>query len=58
MATENEKASCKKKVRFANQAAAQAAIKKINPIKRLGKPSRVYKCPVCSGYHLTSSSKR
>jgi hypothetical protein len=54
MANINESAACKKKVRFKNDAAAQAALKKINPTKALKKPSRVYKCPVCAGWHLTS----
>lgn len=58
MASETEKASCKRKVRYANDAAAQAALKRINPSHALKKPTRVYKCPVCSGYHLTSQRQK
>lgn len=54
MASPNEKAACKRKVRYGSDAAAQAAIKKINPVRALAKPSRVYRCPVCAGWHLTS----
>jgi hypothetical protein len=58
MTSLNEKAACKKKKRFSNEAAAKDALKKINPARKLGKPYRIYKCPVCFGYHLTSSNKR
>ncbi len=54
MTSSNEVTACKRKTRFSNDAAAQAALKKINPVRALAKPSRVYKCPVCSGWHLTS----
>ena len=57
MATSNEIAACKRKTRYASDAAAQAALKKINPTHALKKPTRVYKCPVCGGYHLTSQRK-
>jgi len=55
MASDYEKAKCKSKKRFANDVLAQAALKKINPNKAANKPSRVYKCTVCAGFHLTSS---
>jgi hypothetical protein len=58
MPSSNEIASCKKKIRFSSDAAAQAARKKINPAKRLKRPYRVYKCPVCFGWHLTSQPKK
>jgi hypothetical protein len=54
MATPKETAACKRKRRFNTDADAVAAIKKINPTHALNKPTRVYKCPVCAGYHLTS----
>ncbi|HSX43790.1 MAG TPA: hypothetical protein VLE69_00615 [Candidatus Saccharimonadales bacterium] len=54
MPTPIEKAACKKKVRYSTSAAADAALKRINPSHKLNKPTRVYKCPVCAGYHLTS----
>lgn len=54
MPYKKEIAICKQKVRFANSAAAGAALDRINPGRKSGKPLRVYKCPVCSGYHLTS----
>jgi hypothetical protein len=58
MASDREKDICKSKRRFPNDAAAQDALKKINPKHRLKRPYRVYKCPVCSGYHLTSQPRR
>lgn len=56
MTSLNEKDICKRKRRFANEAAAKDAIKKINPKKSLGAPRRVYKCSVCGGYHLSSKA--
>ena len=58
MATSKEKEMCTRKKRFSSDAATQAALKKINPTRALKKPARVYKCPVCSGWHLTSSRNR
>jgi len=57
MATQSEKDACKRKRRFGSDADAQAALKKINPLHALKKPTRVYKCGICSGYHLTSQRK-
>lgn len=57
MATPNEIRACKRKRRFNNDADAQAALKLINPRHALKKPTRVYKCNVCFGYHLTSQRK-
>lgn len=54
MASINEKVACKRKRRFGSDADAQAALKRINPTRELKKPTRVYKCPVCFGYHLTT----
>jgi hypothetical protein len=50
----NANKNCKVKVRFNSDAAAQAALKRINPTKALKKPRRVYKCPHCAGWHLSS----
>jgi len=58
MFSSNEKIACKRKTRFTSDAAAQAALKKIKSGWFSKKPSRVYKCPVCSGWHLTSRPKR
>jgi len=58
MSSPNEVTACKKKTRFSSDPAAQAALKKINPGGKLKKPYRVYKCPVCAGWHLTSKSKQ
>jgi hypothetical protein len=58
MSSDKEKAACKSKKRFSSDPAAQAALKKINPARKLKKPYRVYKCPVCSGWHLSSQSKK
>lgn len=58
MANFKERDNCRRKVRFTSDAAAQAALQRINPAKKSGKPLRVYKCPVCSGWHLTSQRSR
>ena len=58
MPYKNEIPQCKKKVRFASNGAAQAALQRINPTLRPNKPIRVYRCPVCSGWHLTSKKSR
>ncbi|MCA9343589.1 hypothetical protein KC947_01395 [Candidatus Saccharibacteria bacterium] len=52
-----EKKNCKNKTRYSNDASAQEALKRINQNKTLGKPRRVYKCPVCNGWHLSSKAK-
>jgi hypothetical protein len=52
----NKDKTCKGKVRFSSDAAAQAALKKINPTRANNKPRRVYKCPRCGGWHLTSKN--
>ena len=57
MASEAEKLNCKRKRRFNNDVEAQAALKRINPGKASRGPSRVYKCQVCGGYHLSSKPK-
>jgi hypothetical protein len=57
MASEYEKAACKKKVRYGNPVAAENALKLINPRHASKKPTRFYKCPVCAGWHLTSKPK-
>ena len=58
MPNPNEIANCKKKVRFANEATAKAALQKIVSTWKLKKPNRSYKCSVCSGWHLSSQKKR
>lgn len=57
MATDNERASCKRKKRYSSDASTQAALRLINPFKKQNKPYRVYKCRVCNGWHLTSQPK-
>lgn len=57
MTSDTEKANCKRKVRYKNDVSAVEALKRINLHKKLGKPYRVYKCNVCSGFHLSSKPK-
>ena len=58
MPSDAEKAKCKRKVRFDSELAAKSALKKINPGGRGKLPSRMYKCPVCFKWHLSSQPKR
>lgn len=54
----SQKKRCEKK-RFRDQAQATAALRRItaNPHqKKPRQPQRVYQCPRCKGYHLTSMS--
>lgn len=53
----HDRKMCKNKVRYANESSALAAIARINPRHIRTKPNRAYKCPRCSGYHLTKASK-
>lgn len=50
------------KARFNNWAEANERLKDIQSRKQEYKkykiPSRVYKCPLCNGFHLTSKEKR
>jgi|GEM_PF-5956092 len=47
---------CTNKRRFDTDAHAQYALKQINPgNSKANRPTRVYKCPHCAGYHLTRS---
>jgi hypothetical protein len=56
MPSDKEKLNCKSKKRFATDAEARSALAHLK--SKPGKhPSRVYKCPVCFGYHLTSKPK-
>lgn len=57
MASDKEKTNCKRKVRYKNDASAVEALKRINLHKKTGMPSRVYKCSVCAGWHLSSKPK-
>lgn len=57
MASDIEKQNCKRKVRYSNEPSATAALNKINPTRKQGKPYRSYRCLVCAGYHLTTSPK-
>lgn len=53
-----EKKMCRDKVRYTSYPEAQAALDRINPGRRRGKPIRYYKCPKCNGYHITRSPAR
>lgn len=55
MSSDREKAAsiCSAKVRFGTQGAAERAIRRLRG-RRSGTPRlRVYRCPVCSGFHAT-----
>lgn len=53
--SKHERKMCRNKVRYQNYPQAQAALNRINPRKKSGKPIRYYKCPHCKGYHLTKT---
>lgn len=53
-----KKHTCKTKRRFENEQSARAALDRINPKRKSGKPFRSYKCPECAGYHLSSKPSR
>jgi hypothetical protein len=57
MASDTEKANCKRKKKYSSDFEAQTALKKSRRYSG-HVPSRVYKCPVCFNWHLTSSKKR
>jgi len=52
----DQKSTCRKKARYSSEAAAKAALNKINPSRKLGKPRRAYKCPNCGNWHLSSKA--
>lgn len=58
MASDNEKKKCKSKTRYASDFEAQQSIARIRLKHGAGKSLRSYKCPVCFGYHVTSSPRR
>ncbi|HSX37140.1 MAG TPA: hypothetical protein VLG13_03465 [Patescibacteria group bacterium] len=57
MASDNEKARCKSKTRYQTEYDAKESIKRIQLKHGGGKSLRVYNCPVCTRYHITSSPK-
>lgn len=46
--------SCTSKVRYFTAAEAADQINFLSLEKALDKPLRVYQCPYCTGFHLTS----
>ena len=58
MPSDIEIKKCKQKTRFTTEADAKRALNKIHAGWMSKKPLRVYKCPVCSGWHLTSKPRR
>lgn len=57
MPSEKEKAKCKRKTRYSTDYEARESIKRVRTRHGAGKSLRVYHCPVCFGYHITSSAK-
>ena len=50
------KEQCPQKLRYTSNKEAKAVAKHLRKLK--GSKLRVYHCPVCDGYHLTSMSLR
>lgn len=51
--SKQDRKMCHNKVRYKSYPEAQAALNRINPARKPDKPIRYYKCPHCSGYHIT-----
>jgi hypothetical protein len=49
--------NCKRKVRYASEAEARAAVAQQLRLNPGGPRLRVYECPVCGGWHMTSGSR-
>lgn len=58
MVSEIEKAKCKKKTRYKNENEAKKSIERVQAKHGKSKKLRVYRCPVCLSFHITSSPKR
>jgi hypothetical protein len=58
MSTDSEKANCKRKTRYPTEHDAKRSIARLRDKRGINKSFRIYKCPVCFGYHLTSSPKQ
>lgn len=51
----NLKRTCRGKTRYRDQQEAVEALHRLQvKSKREVQPTRVYECPICNGYHLTS----
>ena len=51
----NKEKMCLNKRLYITKEEAQKAFKRYT--KKYKKPLRIYKCPICKGYHLTSKIK-
>lgn len=58
MASDVEKLKCKQKTRYKSQNEAKQSIERLQAKRRTNKSLRVYRCPVCLSFHITSSPKR
>jgi hypothetical protein len=58
MLSSNEKANCKQKTRYKSNIEARQSIERLKHKRGVNKSLRVYKCPVCFQYHITSSPSR
>jgi hypothetical protein len=58
MYTDKEKTSCKRKTRYSTENDAKRSIDLLRDKRGVHKTLRIYKCPICFSYHLTSSSKK
>ena len=57
MVTDNEKTNCKKKTRYKSENEAKQSIDRLR-LKIGNKSLRIYRCPVCLSFHITSKPKR
>ncbi len=53
-----ERGTCARKKRYASERKARQAARHPLVQARLGRPARVYLCPWCLGYHLSSTPER
>ena len=58
MVSDIEKSKCKRKSRYKSENEAKQSIKRVQAKHGASRSLRVYRCPVCFSFHITSSPRR